>query len=83
MDPLRDVMLTSHMGIGAYELDFALGLGVSEAVRLTHLVEYEGLIYLMPATLSGDVAVAMCVRDDDLACLKADKLLARYGQHVG
>jgi hypothetical protein len=83
MDQSSDLLLTSHMGIGAYELDFRSGLGPAEAVRLTHLIEYEGLVYLLPATLSGDVAVTICLRDDDLALLEADGSFTQFCRYSG
>lgn len=83
LDMAKDVLLTSHASMGGYDLDFSLNLGVPEAVRRTPLVEFEGLLILLPSTPSGDVAVTTCLREEDLERLEADGLMLKYAQFLG
>ena len=43
----------------------------------------ESLIYLMPRTLDGEIAVALCLRQEDLERLRADEQFAMYEEYVG
>lgn len=80
MDMSTDILLTSHLSMRAYEHDFNLGLGRAEAVRLTKLVAFEGLVYLLPRNgEGGDVAVAVCLREGDERRLKRDVGLEERG----
>jgi hypothetical protein len=83
MDRSSDVLLSSFTALEAYDQDFGLGLGRAEAVRLTNLVNHEGMMFFMPAEPSGDITIAICLRDEDLVRLRVDELFGRYGRHVG
>jgi hypothetical protein len=83
MDRSSDILLSSFTAVEAYEQDFGLGLGRAEAVRLTDLINHEGLMYFLPAEPSGDTTIAMCLRDEDLVRLRADELFAQHGNYLG
>lgn len=83
MDRSSDVLLSSFTAIEAYEQDFGLGLGRAEAVRLTDLMNHEGMMFFLPAEPSGDITIAMCLRDEDLVRLRADELFAQHGRYLG
>ena len=83
LDLSADIMLSSWAQLNCYELDFNLGLGTPEAVRRPQFTPVESLIYLMPRTLNGEVAVAICLRDEDLERLRADEEFKRYGTYIG
>ncbi|KAM0721796.1 hypothetical protein Q7P37_002721 [Cladosporium fusiforme] len=83
LDWTKDVLLTSHASMRAYDLDFSLRWGMAEAVRHTRLVELEGLTYLLPAAPSGDIAVTICLREEDLYHLRADGLMLKYAEYMG
>ena len=83
IDPSTDVMLSSWAKMDFYELDFGLGLGKPESLRRPQFTPFEGLLYLMPRAPNGEIAVAMCLRDEDMARLKADQEFAKYGRYVG
>ncbi|CAF9939624.1 hypothetical protein IMSHALPRED_001573 [Imshaugia aleurites] len=83
IDLSEDLMLSSWAKLNCYELDFNLGLGKPEAVRRPRFEPVESLVYLMPRALDGEIGVAICLRDDDLERLRADKDFARYGKYVG
>lgn len=80
MDMSTDILLTSHLAMRAYEHDFGLGFGRAEAVRLTKLVAFEGLLYLLPRNGEDeDVAVAVCLREEDERRLRADGEMEEMG----
>lgn len=83
LDLTADIMLSSWAKLDCYELDFNLGLGKPEAVRRPRFEPFESLIYLMPRTLDGEIAVAICLRDEDMERLKADEEFAKYGRYIG
>lgn len=83
IDLSTDIMLSSWSKLDCYELDFNLGLGKPECVRRPQFVPVESLVYLMPRALDGEIAVAICLRDEDMERLKADEEFVRYGSYVG
>ena len=83
LDLSADIMFSSWAKLDCYELDFNLGLGQPEAIRRPQFGPVESLIYLMPRTLDGVIAVAICLRDEDMERLRADEEFAKYGRHVG
>ena len=83
LDLSTDVMFSSWAKLNCYDLDFNLGLGKPEAVRRPQFTPVESLIYLMPRALDGEIAVAICLRDEDLERLKADEEFAKYGRYIG
>ncbi|KAF2187607.1 hypothetical protein K469DRAFT_661572 [Zopfia rhizophila CBS 207.26] len=83
LDLSADIMLSSWARVNCYELDFNLGLGKPEAVRRPQFTPFESLIYLMPKTLDGEIAVGICLRDEDMERLRADEEFAKYGKYIG
>ncbi|EEP82064.1 hypothetical protein UREG_06929 [Uncinocarpus reesii 1704] len=83
IDPSTDLMLSSWAKLDCYELDFNLGLDKPEAVRRPRLDPFDGLIYLMPKSRDGEIAVAIGLRDEDLDRLKADEEFNKYGRYIG
>lgn len=80
----RDLGMSSWVKLNCYELEFNLGLGKPVSVRRPNWTpEVEGLSYFMPRTLDGEIAVAVCMRDEDLERLKRDQVFSKYGQFVG
>ena len=78
-----DIMLSSWSKVECWDLDFNLGLGKPEAVRRPRFEPVESLIYLMPRGRDGEVAVAVCLRNEDMGRLRADEEFTRYGKHIG
>ena len=83
LDLSADIMLSSWAKLDCYKLDFNVGLGKPEAVRRPQFEPVESLIYLMPRTLDGEIAVAICLRDEDMERLRADEEFAKYGRYIG
>jgi hypothetical protein len=54
-----------------------------EAVRKPRQsTEVEGLVFLMPKTLEGEISVALCLRDEDMARLRVDPAVLKYGEYI-
>jgi trichothecene 3-O-acetyltransferase len=83
LDLSADIMLSSWAKLDCYELEFNLGLGKTEAVRRPQFDPVESLVYLMPRTLDGEIAVGLCLRNEDMERLKADEEFAKYGTYIG
>ena len=83
LDLSGDIMLSSWAKVRCYELDFNLGLGKPDSVRRPQFVPVESLIYLMPKTLDGEIAVGICLRNEDMERLRADEEFAKYGRYIG
>lgn len=66
-----DIMLSSWGKVPAYEWDFGLGLGPAAAVRRPAFLPVESLMYTMPRNRDGTVAVAMCLRQEDIRGLES------------
>lgn len=82
-DLSTDLLLSSSNVSGAYHLDFAMGHGPAEAVRLTRQVTFESMAYLLLTASDGEATVALCLRDADLAALVADEAFGKHARHVG
>ncbi|KAH0562658.1 hypothetical protein GP486_002664 [Trichoglossum hirsutum] len=83
LDLSVDIMLSSWAQLDCYGLDFNLGLGKPDAVRRPQFEPVESLIYLMPRTLDGEIAVAICLRDEDMERLRVDEEFTKYAKYIG
>jgi hypothetical protein len=84
LDLSKDIMLSSWAKVNCYDLDFNLGLGKAEAVRRPQIcVPVESLVYFMPKALDGEIAVLLCLRNEDLERLRADKEFGMYAEYIG
>ena len=79
----KDIMLSSWVKYSCYEMDFNLGLGKPEAVRRPQFTVVESLFYLMPKREDGEIAVALCLRQEDLERLKEDEEFGTYATYIG
>lgn len=59
------LMLSPWAKINSYELNFNLGLGKPEVVRRPSFMPVESLIYLLPKSPNGEMAVAICLQEGD------------------
>lgn len=78
-----DVTLSSWAKFDFYNIDLGWPLGKTEAVRRPSFFPIEGLMYILPRKPDGEITVAMCLRDEDMERLKADKTFAEYATFVG
>ncbi|OAQ72022.1 acetyltransferase [Pochonia chlamydosporia 170] len=82
-DPSSGIMLSSWAGINLYDLDFNLGLGKPESVRRPCFLPVESLMYIMPKSPNGDMAVAICITDEDWERLKEDEEWKKHAKYLG
>lgn len=82
-NPNTDIMLSSWAKVGCWDLDFGLGLGKPECVRRPMFTPCEGLMYLMPRSLDGEISLGVSLRKDDIERLKADEGFIKYGKYIG
>ncbi|OJJ40855.1 hypothetical protein ASPWEDRAFT_56147 [Aspergillus wentii DTO 134E9] len=83
VDPSAGIMLSSWAKVNLYDLGFSLGFGRPETVRRPVFVPVESLMYIMPRSPEGELAVALCVRDEDWERLEVDEEWTRYARYVG
>ncbi|KAJ5718251.1 hypothetical protein N7488_003897 [Penicillium malachiteum] len=77
------IALSSWAKIKCYDHDFNLGLGKPEVVRRPGFMPVESLLYFMPRSSNGEMAVAICLRDEDWVRLREDEEFGRYATYVG
>lgn len=82
LDFSSDVALSSWVKQNSYSLDFGIGLYNPESVRRPQFTPVESLMYLLPKTPNGDVALAICLRDTDMSLLKSDEQFIKYATHI-
>ena len=58
-------------------------LGLPDFVRRQKFAPLESLSYLMPRTREGDVDLAACFREEDLAMLASDKTWTEVTEYIG
>ena len=82
VDPSTGVNLSSWAKERTYELDIGPDLGKPEAARRPAFEAWESLVYLMPKKTDGEIAVAMCLKEEDVGRLNRDAELAKYAHFV-
>ncbi|KAK0645404.1 transferase family-domain-containing protein [Cercophora newfieldiana] len=83
INPSQDFMLSSWAGADCYGLDFGMGLGLPVAVRRPRFYPVEGLGYLSPKHPTGEIVLAVCLREDDMQALRGDTEWTRHAVWVG
>jgi hypothetical protein len=81
--PFTDIKMSSWAKEKCYELDFGSNLGKAEAVRRPRFEAWEGLAYLLPKRLDREIAVAVCLGEEDLERLRSDAEFAKFGKYIG
>ncbi|KAG5366506.1 Trichothecene 3-O-acetyltransferase [Yarrowia sp. B02] len=82
IDVSSDILLSSWAQQNSYELDFGLGLGYPECVRRPQFTPCESLMYLLPKSREGDIALAICVHDEDMEALRRDPEFSRFSTYI-
>ncbi|GIC87797.1 uncharacterized protein Aud_004188 [Aspergillus udagawae] len=77
-----DLMFSSFSKVDAYGVDFNMGLGQPEAVRLPLPPADPGIVYALPKRPDGQVVLAMCLEDRDIEALKNDRDFQQYGRFI-
>ena len=81
--PPTDIRMSSWAKEDCYDLDFGGVLGKPEAVRRPSFPAWEGLVYLLPKRLDGEIAVALCLREEDMGKLKHDEAFMEFCSYIG
>ena len=81
--PDADVLISSWASLPIYPSDFGVHLGKPEFVRRPTFGPFDGLVYIMPQNLAGDIDVAVSLKDDDLERLKVDPVWRTYAHLIG
>jgi hypothetical protein len=81
-DMSKDIMISSWANQESYRLDFGLGLGLPHAVRRPRFESFQGLVYLMPKAMTGDIGVAICLNARDMDDLKVDAEFTKYTKNI-
>ncbi|OHF01590.1 trichothecene 3-O-acetyltransferase [Colletotrichum orchidophilum] len=79
----RDLAFSSWAKLDLYEQDFGLELRKPESVRRPQFTPVESLGYLLPKAPDGSIALAVCLRDEDMKELKRDELWLKYTNYIG
>lgn len=82
-NPDADLMVSSWAELGLYQHSFGPLLGKPEFIRRPLLAQLESLVYLMPRTDDGSIAVAMSMREEDAKILLEDPLWTSYAELIG
>ena len=77
------IALSSWARIKCYDHDFNMGLGKPESVRRPRFMPVESLLYFMPRSPQGEMAVAICLRDEDWCRIRADEEFLKYATYIG
>ena len=83
LDLTADLLITSWAKLDSYALDFGIGLGTPRAVRRPRFPPVEGLVFLLPKSGDGGVAVQLCLRSDDMDRLKFDESFVDFAAYIG
>jgi hypothetical protein len=79
-----DVFISSWAKMRSYEYDFGDDLGRAEVVKRTRSRNMtEGLMYLMPKSLSGEIGLVICLSKDDMEALRGNSEFAEFAEYVG
>ncbi|KAG6357496.1 hypothetical protein INS49_013373 [Diaporthe citri] len=84
-NPSFDVRLSSWAKEKLYDLDFGPCLGQPEAVRRPRFVNgaREGLVYFLPKGRDGSIVVGICLREEDMECLRMDGEVIQWSKWIG
>ncbi|EEB07046.1 trichothecene 3-O-acetyltransferase [Schizosaccharomyces japonicus yFS275] len=83
VNSVEGLVLSSWAKVNCRDLDFNLHLGKPEAIRIPLSMTFEGVAHILPKSANGEVAVAICLRDEDMEHLKMDEELSKYAVYVG
>jgi hypothetical protein len=82
LDLDRDLMLSSWAGFRGYQFDFGMGLGQPVLFRRTDQAMVPSLAFFLPKRDDGEWVLSICLRVDDLECLRRDPVFNKYGRFI-
>jgi hypothetical protein len=82
LDPTCDLMLSSWASMRGYDFDFGLRLGKPTYFRRMDHQRIPSLAFFLPKRPNGEIGLSMCLRTDDIACLRLDQTFTKYGRFI-
>lgn len=88
MNGQTDIMVTSHVAHGVYNVDFGKesGLGKPDVVRRPNLPDGRGLVYMLPKSRDGSVDIVASLLPEDVKTLREGEGCQewnRYFEYIG
>jgi hypothetical protein len=84
MTGASDIFFGSWAKMRSYEYEFGVDLGRAELVKRTRSRNMtEGLMYLMPKSVSGDIGLVVCLSKADMEALRGNTEFAELAEYVG
>ena len=81
-NPDTDLMVSSWADLGLYQQSFGPLLDKPEFVRRPTFADLQGLVYYMPRTDDGSIAVALSITEGDAKALMEDPVWASYAERI-
>jgi len=78
-----DMSISSWANKKLYDLDFNVGLGKPESVRMPKSFPAESFLFILPKRPDGELVVVISLRDEDMERLRMDEEFAKYGKYIG
>jgi trichothecene 3-O-acetyltransferase len=78
-----DMLTSSFADLGLQHCEFGPLLGKALFARRPLLDDAEGISYLMPKTIDGDIDLVISLRFDDIEALKKDPVWTRHVEFIG
>lgn len=78
-----DIKMSSWAKEDCCTFNFGGVLSDLVAVRRPNFEAWEGLAYLLPKSLNGEILAALCLVEDDLQRLQIDMKFRKFGKYIG
>jgi hypothetical protein len=78
-----DMLCSSFANLGLQQCEFGPLLGKALFARRPRLADAEGVVYLMPKTIDGDVDVLASLRVEDVEALRRDPEWTKRVEYIG
>lgn len=80
---VNTITMSSWSKVDLHDLDFNIGFGKPVAIRRPQFTPIEGIVYLLPRAADEEILAGLCLRSEDMACLRKDTKFSRYAEYVG
>ena len=79
----RDLTISSWAGLNLATISFGPALGRAKFIRRPVQADCEGLAYLMPATIDGDIDLAISLSSADYGSIGQDPVWNTFAERIG
>jgi hypothetical protein len=84
MKGASDIFFSSWAKMRSYEYEFGVDLGRAKVVKRTRSRNMtEGLMYLMPKSVSGEIGLVVCLSKVDMEALRGNSEFAELAEYFG